>query len=87
MGMWTGAYNEPSIPNTLINTAVLKDDFPLRAFSVRYARKDLNHARQLAQSAGIDEQSSQKIDALFSKAIDAGDGDRYWPVISRLISE
>ena len=67
--------------------AVLKDDFPLRAFSVRYARKDLNYARQLAQSAGIDEQSSQKIDALFSKAIDAGDGDRYWPVISRLIPD
>ena len=67
--------------------AVLKDDFPLRAFSVRYARKDLNYARQLAESAGIDGQSSQKIDALFSKAIDAGDGDRYWPVISRLIGD
>lgn len=65
--------------------AVLKNDFPLRAFSVRYARKDLNYARQLAQSAGIDAKSSQKIDGLFSSAIDAGDGDRYWPVISRLI--
>ena len=67
--------------------AVLKDDFPLRAFSVRYARKDLNYARQLAQSAGIDEQSSKKIDALFSQAIDKGDGDRYWPVISRLVQD
>ena len=67
--------------------AVLKDDFPLRAFSVRYARKDLNYARQLARSAGIDEQGAQKIDDLFSRAIDAGEGDRYWPVISRWIGE
>ena len=67
--------------------AVLKDDFPLRAFSVRYARKDLNYARQLAQSAGIDDESAKKIDALFAQAIEAGDGDRYWPVISRLIGE
>jgi 3-hydroxyisobutyrate dehydrogenase-like beta-hydroxyacid dehydrogenase len=66
--------------------AVLKDDFPLKAFSVRYARKDLGYARQLAKSAGIDGQSSQKIDALFAQAIEAGDGDRYWPVISRLIN-
>ena len=65
--------------------AVLKDDFPLRAFSVRYARKDLNYARQLAEDAGIDGASAQKIDALFSQAIDAGDGDRYWPVISRRV--
>ena len=64
--------------------AVLKDDYPLKAFSVRYARKDLGYARQLAKSAGIDDESAQKIDALFAQAIEAGDGDRYWPVISRL---
>ncbi len=67
--------------------AVLKDDFPLKAFSVRYARKDLGYARQLAKSAGVDEQSSRDIDALFDRAIAAGDGDRYWPVISKLIND
>ena len=65
--------------------AVLKDDFPLRAFSVHYARKDLNYARQLAKSADMDEQISQKIDTLFAQAITAGEGDRYRLVISRLL--
>ncbi len=65
--------------------AMLKNDYPLKAFSVRYARKDLGYARQLAKSAGIDDEAAQKIDALFAQAIDAGDGDRYWPVISRLL--
>jgi len=65
--------------------AVLKDDYPLKAFSVRYARKDLGYARQLAKSAGIDDDTARKIDTLFAQAIEAGDGDRYWPVISRLM--
>lgn len=65
--------------------AMLKDDFPLRAFSVRYARKDLSYARELATSAGIDGDTAQKIDGLFAEAIEAGSGDRYWPVISRLM--
>lgn len=67
--------------------AMLRDDYPLKAFSVRYARKDLGYARQLAESAGIDDDTAQKIDALFARAIDAGDGDRYWPVITRLIGK
>ncbi len=67
--------------------AVLKGDYPLKAFSVRYARKDLGYARQLAQSAGIDDDTAQKIDDLFAQAIESGDGDRYWPVISRLIDK
>ena len=65
--------------------AMLKDDFPPRAFSVRYARKDLGYARELATSAGIDGDTAQKIDGLFAEAIEAGSGDRYWPVISRLM--
>ncbi len=67
--------------------AVLKDEYPLRAFSVRYARKDLNYARQLAESAGVDGETAEKIDELFSEAIEAGYGDQYWPVISRLIKK
>ena len=66
--------------------AVLKDDFPLRAFSVRYARKDLNYARQLAESAGVEGESAKRVDELLGEAIDAGYGDQYWPVISRLIA-
>ena len=65
--------------------AVLKDDYPLRAFSVRYAQKDLGYARQLADSAGVSAQGSREIDELFSRAIAAGYGDQYWPVISRIV--
>jgi 3-hydroxyisobutyrate dehydrogenase-like beta-hydroxyacid dehydrogenase len=65
--------------------AMLKDDYPLRAFSVRYARKDLNYARQLAERAGVDGETAKKIDRLFAEAIDGGHGDEYWPVISRII--
>jgi 3-hydroxyisobutyrate dehydrogenase-like beta-hydroxyacid dehydrogenase len=65
--------------------AVLPDEYPLRAFSVRYARKDLGYARQLAESAGVDAETAEKIDQLFDAAIEAGYGDQYWPVISRLI--
>jgi 3-hydroxyisobutyrate dehydrogenase-like beta-hydroxyacid dehydrogenase len=67
--------------------AMLKDDYPLRAFSVRYARKDLNYARQLAEAAGIDSETAKQIDRLFAAAIDGGHGDEYWPVISRLIRD
>ncbi|MET1537010.1 NAD(P)-dependent oxidoreductase, partial [Burkholderia sola] len=34
--------------------AVLPGEFPERAFSVRYARKDLTYALQLAREAGVD---------------------------------
>ena len=65
--------------------AILKDDFPLRAFSVEYARKDMNYALQLAKSAGVDPPGARKVNALFSQAIEAGLGKQYWPVVSRLI--
>lgn len=65
--------------------AVLEDDFPLRAFSVKYARKDLGYARQLADSAGVNSDTASRIDRLFDRAIEAGYGDEYWPVISRLV--
>jgi 3-hydroxyisobutyrate dehydrogenase-like beta-hydroxyacid dehydrogenase len=65
--------------------AVLKDDYPLRAFSVRYARKDLGYAMQLAQSAGVPAPTAREIDDLFARAIEAGHGDEYWPVISRVM--
>jgi len=66
--------------------AILPEDFPLRAFSVKYARKDLRYGLQLADEAHVDAFSARKVDDIFGKAIDAGYGDQYWPVISRLIN-
>ncbi len=66
--------------------AMLPGEFPPRAFSVQYARKDLKYALRLAQQARVDAQGAHNVDTLFGAAIDAGFGEQYWPVISRLIA-
>lgn len=65
--------------------SVLPDEFPERAFSVRYARKDLMYALKLAQDAQIDARGARVVDDWFGQAIDLGFGDLYHPVISRLV--
>jgi len=65
--------------------AMLPGEFPPRAFSVQYARKDLKYALRLAQQARVDARGAGNVDTLFGTAIDAGFGEQYWPVISRLI--
>ena len=67
--------------------AMIPDEFPLRAFSVKYARKDLGYALRLAQDARVDARGAQNVETWFARAIDAGMGEQYWPVISRLIGK
>jgi 3-hydroxyisobutyrate dehydrogenase-like beta-hydroxyacid dehydrogenase len=67
--------------------AVLPGAFPERAFSVRYARKDLLYALRLAEATGVDARGAHTVDAWFRAAIDAGFGEHYHPVISRLIDQ
>jgi 3-hydroxyisobutyrate dehydrogenase-like beta-hydroxyacid dehydrogenase len=67
--------------------AMLPGKFPERAFSVEYARKDLAYALRLASETGVDARGAHTVDAWFSKAIKAGEGGQYHPVISRRISE
>ncbi len=59
--------------------------FPERAFSVEYARKDLRYALELAAAAGLDADSASLVDRTFERAIAAGFGGQYHPVISRVI--
>lgn len=66
---------------------LLPQDYPEGAFSVRYAQKDLSYARDLAKAAGIKARGADLVAALFDEAIAAGDGDRYTPVIRKLIKE
>jgi len=66
---------------------LLPQDYPTEAFSVRYAKKDLSYARELAQQHGINARAAELTDKLFDEAIAAGDGDRYVPVIRRLIEK
>ncbi len=66
--------------------AILPDTFPERAFSVRYARKDLAYALRLAAQTGVDARGAATVDGWFDAAIAAGLGDLYHPVISRLVA-
>ncbi|MBO1111950.1 NAD(P)-dependent oxidoreductase [Bordetella petrii] len=65
--------------------AMLPGDFPEKAFSVEYARKDLRYALALAAQTGVDASGARNVERWFAAAIDQGQGDRYFPVISRSI--
>lgn len=64
--------------------AILPRDFPERAFSVNYARKDLGYALRLAEQVGVDARGARHVDEIYQQAIDAGWGEHYHPVISQL---
>ena len=66
--------------------AMLPGDFPERAFSVRYARKDLHYAIKLAGETAVNARGAHLVDELFGQAIAEGLGDQYHPVISRLLA-
>jgi 3-hydroxyisobutyrate dehydrogenase-like beta-hydroxyacid dehydrogenase len=65
--------------------SVLPDEFPERAFSVEYARKDLSYALRLAAETGVDARGARVVEGWYAESIASGDGQRYHPVISRLI--
>jgi len=66
--------------------AMLPGMYPERAFSTRYALKDLEYALALAAQAGIAAPGARLVRERFRRAIAAGDGDRYWPVIAEHIA-
>lgn len=66
--------------------AIVPGEFPERAFSVQYAFKDLKYALQLAQDTGVPARGAQVVEAWFEQALEAGLGEHYHPVISRLIA-
>jgi 3-hydroxyisobutyrate dehydrogenase-like beta-hydroxyacid dehydrogenase len=61
---------------------MLPGTYPERAFSTRYAQKDLDYALDLAEQSGIDAPGARLVRERFARAIAAGDGERYWPVIA-----
>ncbi|HEX5077728.1 MAG TPA: NAD(P)-dependent oxidoreductase [Geminicoccaceae bacterium] len=65
--------------------AMLPSAYPQRAFSARYALKDLEYALALAARAGIEAPGARLARTRFLEAIAAGDGDRYWPVIAEQV--
>jgi 3-hydroxyisobutyrate dehydrogenase-like beta-hydroxyacid dehydrogenase len=65
--------------------AVLPGIFPERAFSTDYARKDLSYALALGEDLGVDLRGAKTADDLLRQASEAGFGDLYWPVVSRIV--
>ncbi len=67
--------------------AILPQQFPERAFSVEYAKKDLSYAKEMAQAGGVEAGGAENVARLFEMAIANGLGEQYFPVISRMLDE
>jgi 3-hydroxyisobutyrate dehydrogenase-like beta-hydroxyacid dehydrogenase len=80
-----GSADSFALRNHAMN-AMLPGVYPERAFSTRYAQKDLDYALALAAQTGIDAAGARLVCARFARAIAAGDGDRYWPVIAEHVA-
>tara|TARA_B100001057_G_C22512381_1_gene818439 strand:- start:43 stop:777 length:735 start_codon:yes stop_codon:yes gene_type:complete len=65
--------------------SIVQDNFPNLAFSVKYAQKDLSYALEMANQMGLSTHGCTTINNLFTKAIDEGYGDLYFPVIKKIL--
>ena len=65
--------------------AMLPGVFPERAFSTRYAMKDLSYALEMADEAGLDVAGARLAMKRLQETIDAGYGDLYHPVTLKVI--
>jgi 3-hydroxyisobutyrate dehydrogenase len=65
--------------------AVIPGEFPERAFSTEYALKDLTYALDLAKDIDLKVPGAELAGDVLQKAIDAGFGGAYWPVIAKVV--
>jgi 3-hydroxyisobutyrate dehydrogenase len=65
--------------------AILPGVFPERAFSVRYAIKDLSYALEMAADSGLDVAAAELTMTRLKQAEEAGYGDQYHPVVLKVI--
>ena len=66
--------------------AMLKDDYPEKAFSSEYALKDIRYALRLAEEAGLFLSGADNAKETIKKAIRAGYAKEYFPVLARVIA-
>ncbi len=84
--MAKGSSDSFALRNHGMKSLLLKT-YPERAFSVRYAEKDLTYALDMAKEQGISAPGAATIKAQFEEAITQGHGDLYFPVLRRVIEE
>ena len=65
--------------------AMVPGNFPERAFSVEYARKDLSYALDLANDVGVPVRGAKLVDEVLRETSAAGFGDTYFPVLARVV--
>jgi 3-hydroxyisobutyrate dehydrogenase len=65
--------------------AMVPDNFPERAFSVEYARKDLSYALDLASDVGVPVRGAKVVDEVLRETSAAGFGGSYFPVLARVV--
>lgn len=65
--------------------AMLPRVFPERAFSTRYARKDLSYALALAEAAGLDLEGAKLAMRRLEESEAMGNGDKYFPAMLEVI--
>ena len=65
--------------------AMLPGIFPERAFSTRYAIKDLSYALEMAEASGLDMAAARLTMARLKQTEAAGYGDQYHPVVVKVI--
>jgi 3-hydroxyisobutyrate dehydrogenase len=65
--------------------AMLPGVFPERAFSTRYAIKDLSYALEMATASGLDMAAAKLTMQRLKQAEQAGHGEQYHPVVLKVI--
>ncbi len=65
--------------------AMLPGVFPERAFSTRYAMKDLSYALEMADAAGLDVAAARLAMVRLKQAEEAGYGEQYHPAVLKVI--
>ncbi len=65
--------------------AMLNNNYPTEAFSVHYALKDLTYALEIADETGVEARAGKLVREFFNRAIEAGLGDQYYPVVKKLV--
>jgi hypothetical protein len=66
--------------------AMLKGDYPERAFSAEYALKDIRYALRLAEEAGLFLAGADNAKEIIKKAIRAGYGKEYFPALAKVVA-
>lgn len=64
-----------------------KDTYPEKMFSTSYALKDLKLALALSSAVGVDNEITAVTAGKLEKAIEAGFGDNYYPVVCRVVAK